>query len=108
MLIWGTDGKVLHLPHENDTFAIDHPRVQTQLVCCRSEAELSENSVGVFLPEAWRLWVALHCHEDWDNMSGRDGGVTFMVFPPLMKRPVRPDEKALFWRRGFRKSIAHI
>ena len=55
-----SDSKIIHLTHEQDTFPVNHARVEAGFVMSRCEADLPQDFIGVFLPKARRLRVALH------------------------------------------------
>ncbi len=49
-LIGGSNGKVIDLAHEDNAGVVDDPRVETWFMYRRGEANVTENSVGMFLP----------------------------------------------------------
>ncbi len=84
-LVGGSNGKVVNLALENDAFAINEARVHARLVDSWGQSKLMQHCICVFLPEAGGLWVALHCGEDGDDMAQGNGGMAFVVFPPIIE-----------------------
>ncbi len=60
-LVRGRDRKVVDLTHKDDTFVVEEARVKARYMDCRSKPEFTQDCVGVFLSEAGRLGVTLHC-----------------------------------------------
>ena len=50
VLVWGSDGKVIHLSHEDDAFPVDHSGVEARFVNSRDQPDVTEDGVSVFLP----------------------------------------------------------
>ncbi len=49
--------------------------------------------------------MALHCKENWDDMTGRNRRAVFVLDPPFIEGAVSMDEETLFWRGGFGKGV---
>jgi hypothetical protein len=62
----------------------------------------------VFLPEARRLGVTLHCREHWDHVTFWDGWLAFVVCPLFVKHLIRLDIKPLLRRWGLHKCITYV
>jgi hypothetical protein len=102
------DSEIIHLSHEDDTNAVDSPRVKAWFVHRRCEAKVTKNRIRMLFPQTRRFGVALHCRHDRDCMSGWDGRSTFVVFPPFMKGSVGAYVEALFWRWCLGEGIADV
>ena len=50
MLVWGSNGKVIHLSHEDGAFPVDHAGIEAQFVNSRDQPDVTEDCVSVFLP----------------------------------------------------------
>jgi hypothetical protein len=72
------------------------------------EAKLLQDRVGVFFPEPWGLGMALHCGEDWDDMTVWDWRALFVVDPPFMKGSIWTDKKTLLWWWGFGECVGDV
>ena len=71
--------------------------------CSLCEAYLSEDEVGVFFPQSWRFWIALHCRIYWYHITWRYGWSLLMEGPPVMDGFVRLYIESLFRWWGFGK-----
>ena len=52
--------------------------------------------------------MALHCQQNRDDVSGRNGGFTFVVLPPFVESAVGTNVEALFWGGSLGKCVAHV
>ena len=49
LLIWGSNGEVIHLSHEDDAHLVDHAGVEARFVNSRDQPYVTEDGVSVFL-----------------------------------------------------------
>ncbi len=101
----GRNRKVVDLSHEDDSFALNQYGVEAWLMGRRGQPKFAKNGVGVFLPEPGGFRVALHCGENRDHMSWRDGGFLQVLFPPFVECPVGTNEESLFGGGGLAKEL---
>jgi len=50
VLVWGSNGEVIHLSHEDDAFVVDRAGVEARFVNLRDQPDITEDGVSMFLP----------------------------------------------------------
>ena len=94
------------MSHKEDTLIVDLSNVQARFVDSRSQTEVPQDFIDMFLPEAWSLRVTLHDALYRDHHAVMNRWITEVLCSPFVKRAVQLNVEALSWARGVTKCVA--